>query len=182
MGNVVLITGGSRSGKSGFAEKLLKDKDDVLYIATAVVTDLEMKRRVEIHRNRRNCKWTTYEGHKNFDIVLRDYNEKYIMFECVGTMITDLMLDENCDFENMSVSEIDSLEKKINLEIDKLIKIIRNENRNLIIITNEVGCGIVPEYRMGRIFSDILGRINQFLGQVSDEVYMVSCGIPLKLK
>lgn len=182
MGNIILISGGSRSGKSDFAEKLLKDKDDVLYIATAVVTDEEMKRRVQIHKSRRNSKWSTYEGYKDFDNVLKEYNEQYIMLECVGTMVTDLMFDEKYDFDNMSMDEVNELEKKIKMEIEKLVKTSRIRNKDLIIVTNEVGCSIVPEYRMGRIFSDILGRMNQFLGQISDEVYLVSCGFPLKLK
>ncbi|EFG90096.1 adenosylcobinamide kinase/adenosylcobinamide-phosphate guanylyltransferase domain protein [Clostridium carboxidivorans P7] len=70
MGKIVLVTGGSRSGKSTFAEKILEGKDNVLYIATAKVTDEEMKKRIEIHKKSRNQKWSTYEGFKDLDKIL----------------------------------------------------------------------------------------------------------------
>lgn len=182
MGKVILVTGGSRSGKSTFAEKLLENKDDVLYIATAVVTDKEMEKRIEKHRIRRNPKWGIVEGYKELDCVLQKDKHKYVMLECIGTMVTNLMFDKNYDFENMCSEDIEKLSVHIKNEIERLIQAARVEDKDLIIVTNEVGWSLVPEYKLGRIFSDILGSINQFVGSQSDEAYLVSCGFPLKLK
>ena len=111
MGKIILVTGGSRSGKSTFAEKLLEDKDDVLYIATAIVTDKEMEKRIENHKKRRNVKWGTYEGYKELDKVFKEDQHKYIMLECIGTMVTNLMFDKNYNFDTMSQQEISELNK-----------------------------------------------------------------------
>lgn len=182
MGKIILVTGGSRSGKSTFAEELLKDKDDVLYIATAVVTDAEMKKRIEKHKERRNPKWGTFEGYKDLTRVLEEFDYKYIMLECIGTMVTNLMFDKEYDFENMSVEDIEKLSKLVKQEVELFIRAVREKNKNLVIVTNEVGWSLISEHKMGRIFSDILGQLNQFIGALSDEVYLVACGLPLKLK
>ncbi len=182
MGKIVLVTGGSRSGKSTFAEKILEGKDNVLYIATAVVTDEEMKKRIEIHKKSRNQNWSTYEGFKDLDQILNKDNNKYIMLECIGTMVTNLMFEKTYDFDNISLEETAELEKEIKSEVEKLVTTAREKDKELIVVTNEVGWSLVPEYKLGRIFSDILGHINQYIGSLSDEAYMVACGFPIKLK
>lgn len=182
MGKITLITGGSRSGKSTFAENMLKDKDDVLYIATAVITDKEMENRVEKHKVRRNQKWGTYEGFKDLNKVIETCSHKNIMLECIGTMITNMMFEKGYDFDKITSDEIEELTSNIRTELEKLILATKNIDKHLIIVTNEVGWSLVPEYKLGRIFVDILGHINQFIGQLSDEAYLVSCGFPLKLK
>lgn len=182
MGKVILVTGGSRSGKSTFAEKLLEDKDDVLYIATAIVTDKEMEKRVQKHKERRNSKWGTYEGYKELDKVFKEDSHKYIMLECIGTMVTNLMFDKNYDFDTMSQQDITNLSQSIKSEVEKIITVAKENNKELIIVTNEVGWSLVSEHRLGRIFSDILGNLNQMIASLSDEVYLVACGLPLKLK
>lgn len=182
MGKIVLITGGSRSGKSTFAEKLLEDREDVLYIATAVVTDKEMEKRIQKHRKRRNPKWGTFEGYKDLHKILDEYNHKYIILECIGTMVTNFMFDEKRDFENMCTDDVEKLNNSIKTQVGAFIKAVKEKDRNLIIVTNEVGWSLVPEYKLGRIFSDILGHLNQFIGSLSDEVYLVACGFPMKLK
>lgn len=182
MGKVILVTGGSRSGKSTFAEKLLEDKDDVLYIATAMVTDKEMEKRVQKHKERRNSKWGTHEGYNELDKVIKEDCHKYIMLECIGTMVTNLMFDKNYDFDTMSQQDIVKLSQYIKSEVEKVIVIAKENNKELIIVTNEVGWSLVSEHRLGRIFSDILGNLNQLIANLSDEVYLVACGLPLKLK
>jgi adenosylcobinamide kinase/adenosylcobinamide-phosphate guanylyltransferase len=182
MGKIILVTGGSRSGKSTFAEKLLEDKDDVLYIATAIVTDKEMEKRVENHRNRRNPKWGTYEGYKALDKAFENGNYRYIMLECIGTMVTNLMFEQQYNFDNMSQQEIDELTTKIKSEVEKMIFAVKQKDKELIIVTNEVGWSLVSEYKLGRIFSDILGHLNQLIASLSDEVYLVACGLPIRLK
>ncbi|MDT8717352.1 bifunctional adenosylcobinamide kinase/adenosylcobinamide-phosphate guanylyltransferase [Clostridium sp. 19966] len=182
MSKITLVTGGSRSGKSSFGENLLKGKDKVLYIATSIITDEDMKERIAIHKARRNENWQTFEGYKDLHKIIEKTECTHIMLECVTTMITNLMFDKYTDFDNISKKEIQLLENNISEEIKKAISACRKADKELIVITNEVGFSLVSEYRLGRIFTDISGRINQMLGKLCDEAYLVVAGLPLKLK
>ena len=99
VGKVVLITGGTRSGKSTFGEGLLKDEKEVLYIATSKITDQEMAERVKRHKERRPAVWETHEGYRSLSKVIEESQKKFVLFECVGTMITNILFDEERDFE-----------------------------------------------------------------------------------
>lgn len=182
MSKIILVTGGTRSGKSSYGESLLKDKNDVAYIATSIIYDEEMEERVKRHKESRNRLWTTIEGYREIYSRVADIKEKYIMLECIGTMITNLIFDKYIDVDNLSKDEIDSLEKEVVNEILKLLDQIRRKDKDAVIITNEVGFSLVSEYKLGRIFTDILGRVNQILAKESDEVYLVACGLPMRLK
>jgi adenosylcobinamide kinase / adenosylcobinamide-phosphate guanylyltransferase len=182
LGKITLITGGTRSGKSSFGEELLREKDRVLYIATAVITDGEMRERVAIHKSRRNQKWKTFEGYRDLHRAIEESECEYIMLECVTTMITNLIFDKYTDFDNISKQEIDLIEGDINEQFRQLASTCRELNKSIVIITNEVGFGLISEYKLGRIFTDISGRINQLLGKLCDEAYLVVSGLPLKLK
>ncbi|MCY6369642.1 bifunctional adenosylcobinamide kinase/adenosylcobinamide-phosphate guanylyltransferase [Clostridium ganghwense] len=182
MSKVILITGACRSGKSSYAEKLLKEEDDVLYIATAKALDKEMEDRIEKHKSRRNGKWSTYEGFKKLDKVVEKSDKKYILLDCVTILVTNLMFDRYEDFDSITMEEVDELSKNIKREVEKMILEIRKKDKNIIIVTNEVGWGLVPEYKVSRIFRDIAGWINQYIASMSDEVYLMACGLPLKLK
>lgn len=182
MSKIILITGGTRSGKSSFGEKLLKESDDVLYVATSKIFDSEMAERVRLHKERRNPKWQTYEGYKDINKIIESTEKSKIMLECVGTMVTNLMFDTYEDFEGVTKEEVKVMESEILKEFTQVIEASKRYNKELILITNEVGLGLVSEYKLGRIFTDILGRTNQMLGELSDEVYITACGIPLKLK
>jgi adenosylcobinamide kinase/adenosylcobinamide-phosphate guanylyltransferase len=181
-GKVVLVTGGSRSGKSKYAEELLREKDDVLYIATAIVTDKEMENRINKHIERRNKNWTTFEGYKDLDKAVEKKSSDYILLDCVTIMVTNLMFDKERNYDYISLVEIDELLVEIQGEFQKLISKARELNKTLVMVTNEVGYGIVPEYKLSRIFRDIAGSVNQFIANYCDEVYLVACGLPLKLK
>ena len=179
---ISLITGGSRSGKSRYAESLYKDTDDVLYIATAVITDKEMEDRVRMHRQSRNQRWDTAEQYRDLDNLIYGSKNKNILLDCVTIMISNLMFDSAMDVEGMKQEDLNILEDQIMQEFKKLIKATRIQEKNLILVTNELGSGIVPEYKLGRIFRDIAGRVNQEIARMSDNVYLVSCGLPIKLK
>lgn len=182
MSKITLVTGGSRSGKSSFAENLLENTDDVLYIATAIITDEEMRHRIKKHINSRNARWTTYEGYSDLDKAIEKYDMDNIMLDCVTIMTTNLMFKKETDFDNMSMEEADDLLKDIKIQFEKLISKARTTNKNLVMVTNEVGMGLVPESKLSRIFRDISGFVNQYIAGLSDEVYLISCGLPLKLK
>lgn len=182
MSKITLVTGGSRSGKSSFGENLLKEEDHVLYIATSIITDEEMEERVAIHKCRRNSNWETFEGYKNLKEVIKESRHRYMMLECATTMITNLIFDKYSDFEHLTRKQIEDLEEEITKEFRDIISVCREFDKELVIITNEVGFGLVSEYKLGRIFTDLSGRINQLLGRLCDEAYLVVCGLPLKLK
>lgn len=179
---ITLITGGSRSGKSSYAERIYDGDNDVLYIATAIVTDPEMEERIELHKENRNKNWETVEQFKNLDQVIKNTSKKNILLDCVTVMVTNLIFDRNPHAEDLTFDEVAELEKDIIKEFDTLIAEVRKQGKNIILVTNEVGYGLVPEYRLGRIFSDIAGRLNQRIASLCEAVYFVSCGLPLKLK
>lgn len=181
-GKVILVTGGSRSGKSSFAEELLKDEDDVLYIATSIVTDEEMEDRVKKHRERRNPLWETYEGYLDLDKAVENSNKKYILLDCVTIMTTNIMFKDEKDLEEISMEEVDKITESIKHEFHKLISKVREEDKTIVMVTNEVGLGVVPAYKIGRIFRDTAGFVNQHIGKKADEIYLVCCGQPMKIK
>lgn len=182
MSKIILVTGGSRSGKSSYGESLLKEKDDVAYIATSIIYDEEMKERVKRHKESRNRLWSTIEDYRELYNRVADIKEKYIMLECIGTMITNLIFDQYMDVDVLRKDEINKLEESIANQVSLLIHEIKKSDKNVVIITNEVGFSLVSEYKLGRIFTDILGRVNQMLARESDEVYLVACGLPMRLK
>ncbi len=97
-------------------------------------------------------------------------------------MTTNLMFHEEIDYENIKEEQLDEILEGIKKEFYDLIISVKEENKNIILVTNEVGYSIVPAYKLGRIFRDFQGIINKFIASLSDEVYLVICGIPLKIK
>lgn len=185
MSKIILVTGGSRSGKSVFAENKAAELggDSVLYLATAIPTDDDMRERIRLHQERRNHNWNTHEGFKDIPEALQETEKDTALLDCVTVFITNYMFDDlSRDFDTISKEEIAALQEQILVELRRVVETARQEEKNLIIVTNEVGMCIVPPYRMGRIFSDINGKANEMLASLSDEVYLSVCGIPMKLK
>ncbi|SHE85357.1 adenosylcobinamide kinase /adenosylcobinamide-phosphate guanylyltransferase [Tissierella praeacuta DSM 18095] len=177
---IVLVTGGARSGKSSFAESLYKDKTDVVYIATSKITDTEMGERVKLHQKSRPKKWRTYEG--NYGIKDSIGEEENYLLDCITVLTSNIMFDISKDTDYIDYNLQKKIENKVVLELENLVKEIRLKNYNLILVTNEVGDSIVPEHHISRVFRDIQGRVNQRLASLADEVYLVCCGIPVKIK
>ncbi len=182
MAPIILVTGGVRSGKSRYAEGLLKDSERVVYIATARCLDSEMERRIQLHQQNRPAHWVTAEATRDLDRVLEAQPEGDVFFDCVGNMITNLMLDAEPDYDSLPMVRIEEIEADIIREFDKLTATLRRQNRRAVLVTNEVGLSLVSPYRMGRVFTDFLGRMNQRLAAEADEVFFLACGIPMRLK
>ena len=184
--SVILVTGGARSGKSRYAEELCKNiGKDICYIATAKSIDSDMEDRIKKHRASRPAEWATIEKYSGFELLSDDEIFKTcdtFILDCVTIMITNIMFDKDIDYDTCTNDVLDALERDILYEFTKLINLMKASEKNLIMVTNEVGNGLVPAYRLGSIFRDIAGRINQFLASQSDEVYMTVCGLPQKLK
>ena len=182
MSHIILVTGGVRSGKSRYAEERLQNSPQVLYIATARCFDSEMERRIQLHQQRRPAGWETAEATRGLDRVLAAHPEGDVLLDCVTNMVTNLMLDAEEDYDPLPMSRIEEVEAAIGEEFTKLLDALRGQERTAVLVTGEVGLGLVAPYRMGRVFADILGRLNQRLAAAADEVYLLSCGLPLRLK
>lgn len=184
---LVLVTGGARSGKSSFAESILHQlSGEKLYIATAIPFDDEMKERIKKHQSVRPADWETYEGFENLDqvIKLKGANYQGILLECVTLWLTNMLFDfaGSTDIDDLSKEEIDQIEGYILNELHKFIDEVRKIDGKVVLVTNEIGMGIVPENKLSRIFRDLQGRMNQLLGKAADEVYLVVCGVPMAIK
>ena len=185
MGKLIMITGGARSGKSSFAEDIAKGfGDNVLYIATSIPFDEEMKDRIKKHRELRPASWETIEAYKNMDEAIKDrLSEKdAVLLDCITVMVSNIMLEKAMDWEGISTGEINMVEENVKREIDKLLHIFKGAGIPLIVVTNELGMGVVPPYEAGRAMRDIAGRVNQMLAKEADEVYLCVSGIPVKIK
>lgn len=177
---ITLVTGGARSGKSSFAESLYKDKEDVVYIATARVYDDEMKERVTLHQTSRPQIWRTYE--ENYDLERAISDENNYLLDCITVLTSNIMFDITKDTERINYDMQCLIEERVLEEIKSLIDEINKKSYNLVLVTNEVGDSIVPEHHISRVFRDIQGRVNQRIATLSDSVYLVCCGIPVKIK
>lgn len=184
--SVTFVIGGARSGKSTFAEEKAKEYGKkVLYLATAIVTDQAMADRVKKHKEQRPKSWDTVEMYSNFE-KLSKYKEflecEVVLLDCITTLIGNFMFDSKIDFDNCSADEVNSLETKITKEVESLIDVCNNNNKKLLVVSNETGMGVVPSYYMGNYFRDISGRINREISKSSDFMYFIFSGIPIKLK
>ncbi|MCX7920428.1 MAG: bifunctional adenosylcobinamide kinase/adenosylcobinamide-phosphate guanylyltransferase [Clostridia bacterium] len=185
MGKLIMVTGGARSGKSCFAEETVKKfGEDVVYIATSIPFDDEMRHRIQKHREQRPEYWETVEAYKDLDKVLDGKLEgkSAVMLDCITIMVTNIMFEKCTDWDSIKADEINSLEGQVRNEVDKLIGAAGTASIPFIVVTNEIGMGIVPEYASARAFRDIAGRMNQVLAKAADEVYFCVSGIPMKIK
>lgn len=186
MDKFILVTGGARSGKSSFAESLALSAhgdNDVLYIATSIPFDDEMKIRIKKHREQRPEEWVTLEAYKDFDKRLKEVGKrKVLLMDCITLMVSNIILEKCTDWNTLSKETASNAEQYVMHEVQKLIDTVRELGGTFIAVTNEVGMGIVPENKLSRLFRDIAGRVNQLFARSADEVYLCVSGIPVKIK
>ncbi|MBN2233454.1 MAG: bifunctional adenosylcobinamide kinase/adenosylcobinamide-phosphate guanylyltransferase [Deltaproteobacteria bacterium] len=171
----VLVTGGSRSGKSTFAQRLAESLPGRrAYIATAEVSDREMAERIARHQDQRGSAWLmTIEEPRELPAALRRVAANYdiIMVDCVTIWLANLMLADDTRPDAALLARVNDLTAAL-----------RETTARTVLVTNEVGSGIVPENRLARRFRDLAGLANQRLAAAAGSVYLVACGLPLKLK
>lgn len=175
----ILLTGGARSGKSRLAQELaIKAGGQVLFVATATAGDDDMRKRIENHRQVRPKDWKTLEAtmHLGRQIAQNSVGCKTIIIDCITMLINNIF--EQCG-ENADAMAV---EKAVAEEIEELVDCIKKSRANFIIVTNEVGLGIVPGDPVSRLYRDLLGKANQTLAARIDEVYLLVAGIPIKAK
>lgn len=175
-----LITGGARSGKSSFAESLFQDREDVVYIATSRVGDIEMKNRVRIHQERRPKSWKTCEA--NYSLFELIGGQDAYLLDCVSLLVSNIMFDISKEMDFIGPDFEKEIEEAVIFELEVLIAKIKENKKELVLVTNEVGMSIVPDNHISRVYRDILGRVNQKIASLSDEVYLVCCGLDLRIK
>jgi len=184
MGRAILVTGGARSGKSRYAEELVKSAGGpVLYIATAQAFDEEMKLRIRKHRESRPQDWTTAEAYRGLGGIISGSAARVVLVDCVTIMVTNLLLElPAIQANDFSTASIEAAEAAILAEVREMLAGIRRGSADVFLVTNELGSGIVPEQPLSRIFRDIAGRVNQAIAAEADQVYLVVSGLPLQLK
>ena len=187
MSEIILCTGGARSGKSTLAEKLAKEAggDRVLYVATAAVCDEEMAERVKKHRAQRPAAWSTWEGFRDFAQLRKEpmYEQsRAVLIDCLGFMLNNIMFHTVSDWDVCEAAEMRTVEERMLSELSCLMSMTREDGKTLIAVTNEVGMGLVPAERSSRYYRDILGRANQTVAGAADRVYFLLSGIPLEVK
>jgi len=173
----MFITGGTRSGKSRFAEQLATQYPAPLcYLATAQALDDEMNERINKHQQRRGDSWHTIEEplHLTQSLAVNDGIYSVILIDCLTLWLSNLVLL----YEDLG----EETENRLMDDVHRLAATLRGMTTPVIIVSNEVGMGIVPEHRLGRMFRDIAGQANQIMAAAAAEAWLVASGIPLKLK
>ena len=180
---IILCSGGARSGKSEFAEQLaLSLKGRKAYVATGQAFDDEMKDRIKKHQMRRGKEWITFEIplhlHKNWEQI-KNVSD-VILIDCL-TMFTSNHVFAHGDINTQEDSN--RIESIILEELRLLLQEINNSNdKTVIFVTNEIGLGIVPENKLARYFRDITGRVNREVASAANKMYLTISGVTIELK
>lgn len=185
MGRIVLVTGGARSGKSSFAEQLVAGFGaEIAYIATARPFDDEMIDRIARHRQQRPSSWQTFEAPEQPSVVIAEQGRccDVILLDCLTVLTTNRLLRHDIDWDHPPRDRLAAIEAEMLAEIEAICRAARQGRADLVAVTNEVGCGIVPTSAMARFFRDCAGRVNQRMAAVAAEVYWVVSGIPVRIK
>ncbi len=170
---LVLVLGGARSGKSTFAEQLAATRGPrITYLATAPACDAEMTARIAKHRADRPAAWRTVECPLNPAAAIHAHADDTDCFvlDCLTLLVSNLLLADET-----------SGEAHVQRALDDVLAAFREAKADLILVSNEVGLGLVPAYPLGRQYRDVLGRVNQQLAAVADATYFLIAGLPLEL-
>lgn len=178
LSQISLILGGARSGKSDYAERLAAELGQhVLYIATAEAGDEEMAQRIAAHRAARPATWQTVEAPRQLGAALAEVEVRpdVILLDCLTLLASNLLLA-------MESEPQAAIEAALRVELESLLAAQQRLAAPLIIVSNEVGLGLVPPYPLGRVYRDVLGRANQYLAARAERVIFMVAGIPMNVK
>ena len=169
MKRIILITGGSRSGKSSYAERLaLELSPDPVYLATARIWDDEFRERVRRHQERRGPQWTNIEEEK--ELSRHDVSGRVVLVDCLTLWCTNFFFDLE--------SDVDRALAAAQQEFDRFTQ----QDATFLFVTNEIGLGGTSDNEIQRKFTDLQGWMNQYVASLADEVILMVCGIPVKIK
>ena len=173
---LTLVLGGARAGKSSYAQRLASEGGGrVLFVATAEAGDPDMAARIAAHRRERPPDWDTLEEPVDLVGALSGAASRYdtVLLDCLTLWVSNLLL---------RTTDADPSHTGILSETEWLLDVFRRGSASWIVVTNEVGLGVVPPTRLGRVFSDELGRVNQLVAAAADDVYFMAAGLPMALK
>lgn len=180
MRKIILITGGQRSGKSEYAERLaLSLSDAPIYMATSRIWDDEFWYRVEMHKKRRGNQWTNIEEEK--ELSKHNVEGRTVLIDCVTLWATNFFFDLEHECRNSAKAAGEHVQKTLDAlkqEFDRFTK----QDATFIFVTNEIGSGGVSDNEVQRKFTDVEGWMNQYIASKADEVILMVCGIPMKVK
>lgn len=169
---VTLVLGGAQSGKSHYAQQLASHSEHVTFIATAPRSDTEMRKKIARHRRERPVAWSTVEAPLNLAQTISSESHKanVVLIDCLTIYVANVM--------GARKASSGTLKK----HIEAVCGAIRASKADVIVVSNEVGSGVVPPYRSGRIYRDFLGQMNREIAQIADKVVLMIAGVPLTLK
>ena len=179
MGTVALILGGARSGKSSYAQSLAEETgESVTFIATAEALDDEMSTRIQKHRAERSPNWETLEIPRDISSHVEKITTDVVILDCITLLVSNVLMQ----FVKDDFVDEEPFRQALLKEVNDLIASIHTSKQDWIIISNEVGLGLVPPYQMGRIYRDGLGWTNQQLARAANKVILMVAGIPTVIK
>jgi adenosylcobinamide kinase / adenosylcobinamide-phosphate guanylyltransferase len=187
-GHITLVVGGARSGKSTWADQRARESSrPVLYVATATAGDDEMAERIAAHQAQRPSHWRTLEEPERLlhAIQANATARDTVVVDCLTLWVSNMMLKAigpGCDADTVPPSAWTVHEETIASEAHALLMLARERDLTLILVSNEVGMGVVPGTSLGRRFRDALGRVNQSVGSAADSVILMVAGIPVDLR
>ncbi len=178
--SIILILGGARSGKSAYAEQLaaeLGGRGRILYLATATAEDEEMAARIEAHRQNRPSHWQTLEAPRDVGARLSAVkpNPDVVLLDCMTLLVSNIVMAKEDQTQ-------EAIESAVQAEIEAVLAARSKLDAALIIVSNEVGLGLVPPYPLGRLYRDVLGRANRQLASRADKVLFMVAGLPMTVK
>ncbi len=176
---LIFLLGGARSGKSHYAETWARRQSQrVLFVATAEPTDADMRQRVADHRQSRPAEWHTLEAPHDSarQIAACPFAHDTLLLDCLTLLTSNILLTlpESATQREANAAAL--------AEVERLLEVYAASEATWLVVSNEVGMGVVPPTRLGMLYRDMLGRVNQRLAQAADEALLLVAGIPWRLK
>jgi adenosylcobinamide kinase / adenosylcobinamide-phosphate guanylyltransferase len=177
--HITFILGGARSGKSSYAQKLAEESGkSVTFLATAQALDEEMSARIQKHRAERLPHWETLEIPLGIASHVKQIKSEVVILDCITLLLTNILMQ----FVKDDLADEASFMQAVQHETEELLSTIRKSNQHWLIVSNEVGLGLVPPYQMGRAYRDGIGWANQRLAREAEKVIFMVAGIPMVVK
>jgi adenosylcobinamide kinase/adenosylcobinamide-phosphate guanylyltransferase len=180
--DLTLVLGGARSGKSAFAQRLAAASEGpVLFVATGVAVDGEMAARIAAHRAARPADWRCVEAPVHLGDAIRRHaaDVKVVLVDCLSFLVSNYLVGSDVSPEPLDET---TAWKRIDAELREMRESARTLQAQLIVVSNEVGMSVVPEYPLGRLYRDLLGRANQEVAREATMVFLMVAGIPVDIK
>jgi adenosylcobinamide kinase/adenosylcobinamide-phosphate guanylyltransferase len=180
MGQLILVLGGARSGKSAYAQRLAQvlGGEQVLFVATAEAGDEEMAQRIARHQQTRPLAWQTVEAPRQIGETLRASHStaRVVLVDCLSLLVSNALMPLG------DMPGLEAAEAVVREEVEGLLRLLEASPATWLVVSNEVGLGLVPETPLGRVYRDLLGQANQALAAQAQAVYLLVAGLAVEVK